>query len=473
MFVRHMIQRVAVFVVMLAIAAIAWVVMRTPAQSIAVSFDSHGTSNEARAVVDGMTIEMTRLLAAAEGLEVHAALPSSPYGSPSQVGGAPGPQPLTTFLVGGSVHGDAGAWRHVDVSLTRVLGGQIVWSGKFSLAGGDIFAVQEQVAAAVMKVLDVDVAPRPRGYWLTPPLQEMFLKARVLQASGTDANRRHAAEMFRSVTTAAPDFVPAAAALATTLGGVSSDNPDLPPLDPGLAAVARKAHAADPHLAESNAAMGLLSARRCQWREGRAYFTEALERDPSDTATSIDYAISILLPSADTREAVDVMTAALKTDPMSLRVRRTLAHALVENAEYRRAIEISRALIQEAPGLEAAHQTLGRALYLSGQVSEAAGVLDRWERQWAYRGYILAAQGHDAEARTLVDAHPDEPARQMLVYAGLKDVDRTVGALHRTARANAWRAMTWMARPEIAPILRGDARASAVRDQLRQPAGCS
>jgi TolB-like protein len=472
--IRCRILQIASLAAMFAIAALIWVVAHVPdEQPVAVSFDYRGTSNDARAVVDGMTIEVARLLAQAEGLHVHAELSASPGGDPLRDAGASGSQRLPSFVVSGSVYGDAGAWRHVEASLIRVRPLQIVWSGTFSLADGDIFAVQERIAAAVVEALEAKVAPGGRRHWTTPALQEVFLKARVLQASGADARRRHAAEMFRLVMRAAPDFVPAAAALATTLGGVSSESPDLPALDPDLAAVARRAHADDPHLAESNAAMGLLSARLCRWREGRAYFREALERDPSAMATYVDYAISILLPSGDTREAVDVLTTALKTDASSLRLRRTLAHALVENGEYSRAIEVSRSVIQEGPGLEAAHQTLGRALYLSGRLSEAAEVLQTWESQWAYRGYAMAAQGHDIEARMLAEAHHDEPARQMLIYAGLKDVDGTVDALLRTAGVNPWRAMTWMTRREIAPVLRGDARAAAVRDQLQQPAGCS
>ena len=78
----------------------------------------------------------------------------------------------------------------------------------------------------------------------------------------------------------------------------------------------------------------------------------------------------------------------------------------------------------------------------------------------------------NSPARRLADAHPEEPARQMLIYAGLKDVDLTVDALQRTARLNPWRARTWMARPEIAPVLQRDARAVALREQLHVPGGC-
>ena len=218
--------------------------------------------------------------------------------------------------------------------------------------------------------------------------------------------------------------------------------------------------------------MGLLSAGLCQWTQGKAYFREALERDPSVTSTYIDYAISTLLPLSDTREALDVLTDALEVNPLSLGVRRALAHVLVEHGDYERAIEISRGVIEEAPALAVTEQTLGRALYLSGRV-DAAGEKFQGEGHWGYRGYILAVRGRYPEARLLADAHPDEPARQMLIYAGLNDVDRTFDALQRTVRTNPWRALTWMARPEIEPVLRRDARAAALRDRLHRPEGCA
>jgi tetratricopeptide (TPR) repeat protein len=235
---------------------------------------------------------------------------------------------------------------------------------------------------------------------------------------------------------------------------------------------ARVAYAKAPQLAEANAAMGLLSAGLCQWNAGKAYFQKALEQNAAVTSTYIDYAIAILLPLGDTQGALDVLTDALEADPRSIPVRRALAHILVAHGDYDQAIEVSRGVLQDAPELEATDQTLARALYLKGRTDGARARL-QGEGHWGYRGYIFAIEGRRSQARQLADANPDEPARQLLIYAGLKDVDRAVAALERAAEKHPWRALTWMSRPEIEPVLRGDARAAALRGRLFLPEGCA
>ena len=463
------IRQGAALLVVLAIGALAWVVAHAPPDRpvVAVRFRHQGVSIEAREIVDGMTIEMTRLLAQVEGLEARAALPSS---SAPRDAVAFGSQRRAEFVVSGLVHGETGAWRDVEASLIRVRDGQAVWSKSFAFVKGDIIAVQEQIAEAVANGLHLSFLPGRHRYSTTPPLQELFLNARALQMTEADAGRR-ATEMFEGIANADPEFVPASAALATALGGVRSSY-DLPALDTRMAAAARRAHAKNPRLAEANAAMGLLSARLCQWSEGAGYFRDSLKQDPSVARTYIDYAFSILLAVGDTREALAVLAAALDADPMSLRVRSALARMLVEHGDFDRAIEMSRGVIQEAPEL-AAEQTLGRALLLSGRSREIGVEFGKGDTQWGYRGYMHAIQGRHADAIQLAKAHPDEPARQMLIYAGLNDVDRAFDAFQSTAMQDPWRALTWVARPEVTRVLRDDPRTAALRDQLLRPGSCA
>jgi tetratricopeptide (TPR) repeat protein len=228
----------------------------------------------------------------------------------------------------------------------------------------------------------------------------------------------------------------------------------------------------DPNLPEANAAMGLLSAGLCRWSEGRAFFRASLAHESGVTSTAIDYALAVLLTVGDTAEALDVLDDALEADPESVRVRQVLAHLLVEHGDYDRALVLSRALVAEAPGVAGMQQTLGRALSLSGRAPKPGEGVTETENEWGYRGYMLASAGRGAEAQRLAEAHPDEPARQTLIYAGLKDIDRTIDALQRTARLDPWRALTWMRRPEIEPVIRGDPRVKVLESQLEHSGTC-
>ena len=156
-------------------------------------------------------------------------------------------------------------------------------------------------------------------------------------------------------------------------------------------------------------------------------------------------------------------------DPTSVGVRRTLAYVQLQNNDSAEALETSRWVITHDPDGEFADQTHGRALYLSGRIDKALEWLNKAGSQWGHRGYVLTLMGRHDEARALAAIHPGEPARQLLIYAGLKDVERTLDALRRTALDNPWRAAVWMEWPEIEPVLRHDPRAAAIRAQLLGP----
>jgi hypothetical protein len=133
-------------------------------------------------------------------------------------------------------------------------------------------------------------------------------------------------------------------------------------------------------------------------------------------------------------------------------------------------------VIEQNPDLEFADQSKGRALYLTQRTEQALEWFSTSQGQWGHRAYVLALKGRNDEARALAAAHPGEPARRLLIYAGLKDRERAFEALQQTAAGEPWRALVWMKWPEIEPVLRGDPRVDALRTQLLRPAdegGCA
>jgi len=473
---RHRHGVVLVFAASVA-ALLAWAALGPAARpSVAIRFEYDGNrgADDAR-IADGITIEITRLLAQFDGLDVRAAVPVSRYKDPRESTHAFGVERDAGVILEGLVLSDAGGVRHIRVWLVTTAWGNVLWSGSFSPRHHDILAVHQAIVAGIAEALELPFPAGQRQYSADPVLQTPFLRARALQADGGDVSRPEAVDLFTQVTKQAASFTPAVAALATTLGGhLSITGP--PPLDPAMAAAARAAYEADPRLAEANAAMGLLSARRCDWARADTYFAEALKLDPSATAAHIDDVISVLLPLGRLTDALEVLRKTLAADPSSIDVRRTLAYVQLQNNDYEGAIATGRWVIEHAPDLEFADQSKGRALYLLRRFEEALEWFGKSDAQWGHRGYVLALMGRHDEARALADAHPGEPARQLLIYAGLNDVERAFDALRRTAIDNPWRALVWMEWPEIEPILRGDPRAAAIRAQLLRPAddgGCA
>ena len=463
--------RLSAILVVLTLAALVWLLARMPVEPIvlAVRFEPDSGSGAERTIADGMTIEVTRLLATVEGLDVRTAIPISAYRyTPSDLV-AFGAQRKATVVLAGTVRRDADRWTAMDASLLRVRDGVSAWYGSFPVAHNDLLATGERIAEAVARELNLAYESGRRAYRTTPALQERFLTARALQATPSDGGRMHAADLFEQISREDPAFVPALAALATTVGAVRPDSAEVPVLDPRMAAAARKAHQESPELSESHFAMGLLSAQLCQWHQAKTHFIKAIELDSSASSVQLGYAISTLLPLGERGDAVSVLRSALQVDPLSIGIRHALAQVLIESRELEAAIEISRALVKDAPELESASQTFDRAMYLSGRLRQPVETFSAKAR-WAYRGYVLAALGRRDEAARLAAEHPREPARQMLVYAGLDDRDRAFDALQRTARTSPWRAMTWMQRIEIAPVFRGDSRAAALRERLLRPA---
>jgi len=76
--------------------------------------------------------------------------------------------------------------------------------------------------------------------------------------------------------------------------------------------------------------------------------------------------------------------------------------------------------------------------------------------------------GRSRDAEAIAARHPEAPGRQMIVYAGLGDKDRTFARLEGLAANNWWLAAFAMQRPELG-LLRGDPRVAALRQRLRLP----
>ena len=420
-------------------------------------------------IADGLSHEIIRSLAMIDGLAVIAGSSVFTEEQASSDAQAFGRGLGATFVLEASLMGSPGRLR-ISPILTRVSDRLALWAESYDTSETDLLAVQDGISAAIVNNLRLRVGPGQRRYRTDEALYYLFLQARGLQARRHTENAARAAELFEKVIAGDPSFVPALAGLASALSAFTraTQTEEPPPPDPRMEAAAIKAISMDPWLAEAHAAMGHLYARDGEWERAEASFTKAIERNPSLTTTHSDFVLSTLLPLGKIEEGMRLLHAALAIDPKSLDVRRVLALLQVDSGLYEDAIANARWVLERDPDFPYAELWLARALVLSGRPDEALPIFSGKPAYYGYLGYLYAVTGRGGEAETLAAAHPESPARQMLIYGGLGDRDRAYEALERAAAANPWRAATWMYRPEMA-ILRGDPRVAALRKRIGLP----
>jgi adenylate cyclase len=420
-------------------------------------------------VVDGLTAEIVRSLASIDGLAVRPAMSmlkgEGAAADIQEVGRTLG----ANMVLSGSILTSSGRLR-VNARLVRVADGVTVWADAITWDGADVLAAHDEISMAIVNKLRMRVGRGRRRYQPDPDVYYLFLKARGLQARRHVENAGKAAELFDQVLARDRSFAPAWAGLASALGALTMAVPGEapPPPDPRMEPAAREALRLDPLLAEAHAAIGLLHAQAREWALAEASFQNALALDPSLTTIHTDFVLSVLLGQGKLDEALRLLEAASTVEPLSLDVRRIQALVQVDAGRYEEAIESARWVLERDPAFPYADLWLGRALVLAGRPDEAIPIFSRSPNYAGYLGYLYAVSGRRAEAEALAEAFPASPSRQMLIYAGLGDAERTMVALEKTATDNWWRAATWMHRPELT-LLRGHPRVVALKRRLGLP----
>ena len=423
---------------------------------------------------DGLTEEIIRNLAAIDGLQLRSQTSSASFKDQPLDVARIGEQLRVNLLVTGSVQREERKLR-VHAQLVSVDGDVLLWSDRYDRTVEEVFAIQDEISRAVANKLHLTLARAPHPY--RPPVDtyELYLQARARVGRWGTENAQQAAKLFEQVIARDPAYAPAYAGLADAYANMSWQIPGLSPQE-GLRRMrpaAMKAIELDPLLAEAHEAIGMTQARELDWESARKSFERAIELNPSLTFIHANYAISMLLPLGETDRALQLLDAALVTDPMSLNVRRELAFALSAAGRYDEAIAHLRQILAVDPDLPAANLQLARALTFSGRPQEAVALWQSqresarsWER-WLTHAYVRLGQ-HAEVARLVKSNQADHPYRQALVFAAVGDRDRTFAALDGAVELMPQRTALLLALPEMA-LLRGDARLDALRKRLKMP----
>jgi TolB-like protein len=306
-----------------------------------------------------------------------------------------------SHVLDGSVR-RSGARVRIAASLVECATETSLWSDRFDRDLADVFALQDEIAAATADALAVIFAPKPRPA-VDPAAYDAYLRARALPSTVSLSEKRIA--LLEQVVAGAPEFAPAWSELAVTLarsvrwrtGRVEGAD-----LRQAAKVAALKAITLDPDLGSPYAALSLLEpGGRYDAQEG--LLNKARDLDGEDVGilgVLADFYFSV----GRLRDSFEVVEAGLRVDPLNP----TLTQARVT-----RLLDLER-FDEGFAGVEAALAIWPEQDWLvSGPMILAAarGEYDRADRLFsAFDRIVSPFKGPIARHYELV-RHPDEAAR--------------------------------------------------------------
>lgn len=270
---------------------------------------------------EGIAEELMAVLATVPGLDVVGRASAFAFRDRAADVQEIGAQLGVDVVLDGSVRRDGDDLR-IAVQLIDVADGRVLWSQRYDRQAGDLFALQDEIAAAVAGEVDIRLSlpPPPEADPARLRAHDLYLQGLAAWHRRTPRQMDEAARLFQRAVAADSTYAPAHAgvALAHVLLPLFSEQPGGTDDHAAIALrAARRALELDPTLAEAHAALSqramvLTWDRATAEAEGR----RAIELRPS-YATGWQWYAEGLLAQGRMEEARAAIDRAIELDPLA------------------------------------------------------------------------------------------------------------------------------------------------------------
>ena len=333
---------------------------------------------------DGIAEELINALSKLEGLHVVARASAFAFKGGQEDVREIGRRLGVTTVLEGSVR-RAGNRVRVTAELVSVGDGYRLWSERFDRQLDDVFAIQDEIAAAIADVLEAKLLGAPKAYAQEPVKSgdprayEHYLRGRHLWNERTTSALERSVEEFQRALAIDPRHAPSYAGIADSyvILGVYSHRPQ-DEVMPQAKAAAEQALAIDASLAEAHTALACVRALyEWDWAAADALFRRAIAHNPQYATAHQWYAMNCLVPQGRFDEAHVELERALALDPLSLAVNTSVGLHAFYARELASATRALRKTVELNPDFGTAHYFLGHALIAMGRYDEAIAALER------------------------------------------------------------------------------------------------
>ncbi len=365
------------------------------------------------------------------------------------------------LLVHGSIR-RAGNRLRLIAQLSHAGDGYQIWSQRFDAEAGELFALQDQLAAAVLEKLRLQLGATfnafdNRGLEPPPEAYRLYLQARYAFNQEAPAALRVAVQLFLRASEET-NYPPALIGLAETYMRLNWYG--LEPaanVIPRAKAALEEALRQDPDSAAALTALATVQAGwDWDWPTAERTFHRALATGRGSASVHFHYSLDFLTPTGRLQQALDEAQAAFRLDPLS-----PITSAAVGGCYYRmrrwgEAVEHLRRTVAANTTFGHAHWSLGRALLEEGHSAEAlvhfqtaANLMDQSPTSLAELGYAYGRLGRREEASSILRQLQSQaqqawvsPLHLALVFVGIGEPEAALEqfeeALQQRIRQLVW-----------------------------------
>lgn len=449
----------------------------TVAPSIAVlPFLDLSASRDQEYFCEGIAEEIINALARTQGLRVASRSSSFQF-----TGKAPDIREVARVLnvssvLEGSVR-KAGKRLRIAAELVRASDGFQVWSQCFDREEGDIFAIQEEIASAIVEMAApqlLGAKPLIRRHTANAEAYQLYLRGRYFWNRRPGEVVQKALECFQRALELDPNFAAAYAGIADVFATLGSwEAGVLPPTEAVVASrnAARKALTIDPTLGEAYTSLAY-AAQHFEWNlaEAEALFRKAIDLNPSYTGAR-HWHSHCLVAAGRFEESLEESRKALDLDPVDLPLTFHMAWHYQMARRADETIEFAERVIHMEPAHHWGHYFLAAGHELKREYAQAAEAMREACRvssdnpvMRAWYGHALARAGRRREALAIArEALKSGETRghfayeAALIHAALGDIDLGFELLQKARlQRSGW--MSYILVDPRLDVVRGDSR---------------
>jgi TolB-like protein/Tfp pilus assembly protein PilF len=410
---------------------------------------------------DGITEEIINALANVEGLRVVARTSAFSFKGTNVNVRKVGEELNVATVLEGSVRRDGNQLR-VSAQLIGARDGYHLWSKIYDRELRNVFAVEDELARAIVDALKPKLVERPRlvaQSTANAKAHDLYLRGRFFWNQRNKEGLAKAAALFEQAIASDPTYALAHTGLADCYnlsvdygGGRAGD------VLPKAKLHALKALDLDDSLGEAHVSLASIIEHDYDWTASEREFKRAIELKPGYATAHHWYALS-LAARGRMGEAMAEAERALELDPTSLVINTVVALVFYHQREFDRAIEQALRTLELDRTWAPARLWLAFSYAQKGKLADALGVLDQASNPSnmlaGVRAEVLALSGDREGARRLLATVENrfavEPIPRSIfarIYVALGDRDAAFAWLEKAVEERDQSARTLKSSPQ-------------------------